>query len=257
MKYIFTALFTLFLSFTAFAQDSPQQKADAVLKRAVEVMGGARYLAVRSQIGKGRYSSMRDGAVISFQSFSDTIVFPDKERTEFRGQGSRIVQVNTGMSGWIYDGDQELIKVQTEKQVADFQRGVRTSLDNLLRGQWRGQAELRYVGKRLGVLGKRNDLIKLTYSDALIVEFEFADDGTPQKALYKRPFGDGGETKEEDRYAQFNEVDGVKAPFIIDHYSDGRHTSRINYDSIEFNRNIPESVFAKPRSAKEAKKQGN
>lgn len=258
MKYILvSALSTLLLSFTGLAQETSHQKADAILRRAVETLGGSRYLAVRSQIGRGRYSVIRDGAVISFQSFTDMIVFPDKERTEFRGQGSRIVQANSGMSGWVYDGDRQQLKVQTDKQVADFQRGLRTSLDNLLRAHWRGTAELTYVGRRPGVLGKRNDVIKLTYADGLAVEFEFADDGTPQKALYKRAFGTDGESKEEDRYAQFNEIDGVKTPFIIDHYSDGRHTSRINYDSVEFNKSIPDSMFAKPASAKEAKKQGS
>ena len=32
------------------------------------------------------------------------------------------------------------------------------------------------------------------------------------------------------------------------------HASRINYDSVEFNKTIPDSIFAKPATAKEAKK---
>ena len=82
---------------------------------------------------------------------------------------------------------------QTEIQVANFKRGIRTSLDNLLRGGWRGDADLTYVGRRPASLGKRNDVVKLKYEDGLAVEFEFADDGTPQKAIYKTTNADGEE----------------------------------------------------------------
>ena len=102
-----------------------------------------------------------------------------------------MVQTNSGNTGWVYDGDQDVIKVQNEKQVADFHAGIRTSLDGLLRGYWKGEAELSYGGRRPATLGKRNDVVKLTYKDGFTVEFEFADDGTPQKSVYKRTSSDG------------------------------------------------------------------
>jgi len=183
------------------------------------------------------------------------IVFPFKERTDFKGGGVRSVQTNTDDTGWVYDGDQELIKVQDEKQIGDFKRGMRTSLDNLLRGSWRHEATLSYIGKRAATLGKRNETVKLTYKDGLVVEFEFAsDDGLPQKAMYKRLNPDNEEVKEEDRYAQFVETAGIKSPYIVDHFTNGAHTSRINYESIEFNKSVSDSIFAKPSNPKELKK---
>jgi len=238
-------------------KDTPEskEKAAAVVARAVQLLGGDRYLQIKTQIGKGKFSVIREGVVASFQSFVDVIVFPDKERTDFKGNGTRTNQVNTGDTGWVYDGDQELIKVQRESQIADFKRGIRTSLDNVLRGGWKGEAELSYVGKRPSTLGKRNDVIKLTYKDGFVVEFEFAvDDGMPQKAISKRTNEEGEEVKDEDRYAQFIDVGAVKAPFIVDRFINGKPSSRINYDSIEYNKTIPDSVFAKPANVKDAKK---
>jgi len=87
-----------------------------------------------------------------------------------------------------------------------------------------------------------------------VIEFEFADDGTPAKAVYKHTNADGTEITEEDRYAQFIDVGGVKTPFIIDRYTNGAQNSRINYDTVEFNKTIPDSVFAKPANPKELKK---
>ncbi len=230
-------------------------QAEAVLQKAIKNLGGDKYLQVKTQIGRGKYSLMREGAVVLFQSFIDVIVFPDKERTEFKGGGIKSVQTNVGDAGWTFDGDAELIKIQNEKQIADFKRGIRVSLDHLLRGSWRNDATLAYVGKRAATLGKRNDVVKLTYKDGLIVEFEFAaDDGVPQKAIYSRFNADSEETKEEDRYAQFVDVGGVKAPFIIDRFTKGVQSSRINYETIEFNKVVPELIFAKPASPKELKK---
>lgn len=230
-------------------------QAEAVLQKAVQNLGGDTYLKVTSQIGRGRYSVMKGGVVVLFQAFTDVIVFPDKERTEFKGGGTRLIQTNTGDIGWVYDGDQEIVKVQTEEQVANFKRGMRVSLDNLLRGQWRGEADLSYVGRRQSTLGKRNEVVKLTYKDGLVVEFEFAaEDGLPMKAIYKRKNAEGEDITEEDRYAQFVAVQGVRSPFIVDRLTNGQPTSRINYETIEYNKSIPDSIFAKPSNAKDLKK---
>lgn len=257
MKAVFlTAIFLIavfsFASIDAAAQERPS--AESIVKRAVDAMGGERYLQVKNQIGRGRYSIIRDGGVASFQSFLDVIVFPDKERTEFKHLGVKTIQTNSGRTGWVFDSDAESLKDQNEAQVENFQRGIRVSLDNLLRGYWRGEAELTYVGRRPATLGKRNDVIKLTYKDGFVIEFEFADDGTPAKAIYKRRALDDSEVTEEDRYAQFIDVGGVKSPFIIDRFTNGKQNSRINYESIEFNKAIPDSIFSKPSNLKELKK---
>jgi hypothetical protein len=236
------------------APAASDDKALAIIAKAVAQLGGERYLKVTSQVGKGKFSSLRQGGVVGYQSFLDAIVFPDKERTEFKGGGSQTIQVNTGDAGWIFDGDQQLIKVQTPVQIENFKRGIRTSLDNLLRGYWKGQATVSYAGRRQGGLGKRNDAIKLTYTDGFAIEFEFADDGTPVKAAYTHKAASDEDVKDEDRYAQFVDVDGVKVPFIIDRFMDGEPLSRINYESIDLNKRIPDSAFTKPASVKDAKK---
>ena len=108
--------------------------------------------------------------------------------------------------------------------------------------------------QRPATLGKRNDVIKLTYKDGFEIEFEFADDGTPAKAIYKRRAVDGTDVTEEDRYAQFIDVDSIKTPFVIDRYTNGAQNSRINYESVEFNKPIPDTVFSKPSDIKSLKK---
>lgn len=242
-------------AFSQNATSRTDEKADSIVAKAVQQLGGDKYLRATSQYGRGQFSVIKDGAVVSFQTFADVIVYPDKERTEFKGGGTKSVQVNVGSGGWVLDGDMDKIRDQTDVQIRNFKNSLHVSLDNLLRGQWRKEATLTYVGKRPSTLGKRNDVVKLTYNDGgTSVEFEFSDDGLPAKAIYKHIGADSEEETDEDRYAQFVDVDGIKAAFIIDRFANGKQSSRINYETIEFNRSVPDSIFAKPSSPKDLKK---
>src|SRR5688500_10795808 len=88
--YSFLSILLLLAATAANAQPTPgsSAEAEAIVKRTIAVLGGDEYLKVTSQIGKGKFSVVREGAVVSFQSFTDIIVFPDKERTDFKGSES-------------------------------------------------------------------------------------------------------------------------------------------------------------------------
>ena len=258
MKKIPASFFiVLFLCNFAYNQiQSTDEKAEAIIKRAVEKLGGQKYLQAKSIVSSGNYSLLLEGQPQQFSGFTDVIVFPDKERTEFKQGGVKNVQTNTGAGGWLFDGSARIVKEQSKTEVEDFRRGVRTSLDNLLRGNWRKVegVELSYAGRRQAGIGKRSDVVKLAYPDDFAVEFEFSDDGFPAKAVYKRTNSSGEELKEEDRFAQFVEVQGIYVPFVLDHFINGKHASRINYVNIEFDKKIPDSFFAKPDDVKKLKK---
>ena len=241
------------------AQTNPpektDEKAEQIVQRGIEAMGGAAYLNVRTQTGQGLFTQYKEGQSGIPSKFLDYIVFPDKERTEFRASTGKIIQTNTGATGWIYDGAARTLKDVTKAQSEDFNHAMRSSFDNLLRGYWRKDgATLSYAGRREAGLAKRNDAVRLTYPDGYTVEFELGQkDSLPMKILYKRKDADGAEVAEEDRLAQHVKIEGVVAPFVIDHYSAGAQTSRINYQSLEFNTPIAESLFARPASIKGVK----
>jgi outer membrane lipoprotein-sorting protein len=237
------------------AKPDDVEKAEDVIKRAIAAMGGNSYLNVHSVSGRGQFTQFREGMSGLPSAFVDYIIFPDRERTEFKNPEGRIVQTNTGETGWIFDGASKSIKDMSKAQVEDFKMSLRTSVDNLLRGPWRKEgAKLSYAGRREAGLAKRNEVVRLTYSDDYMVEFEFgAKDSLPMKVLYKRMAADGTETAEEDRLAQHLNIQGVIFPFVVDHYSAGVQTSRINYQSVEFNQAVPDSLFAKPANVKAVK----
>ncbi|HYH84052.1 MAG TPA: hypothetical protein VEX60_01130 [Pyrinomonadaceae bacterium] len=232
------------------------EKAVAVIERAVESLGGRAYLNVKTIVSRGYFTQMREGGVQGIPiNFHDYMVFPDRERTEFSGAGVKSIQVNVGESGWVADLKSKKLLDVTEQQAQDFRLTLRTSLDNVLRGWWRAEgASLTYAGRREAGLARRNEVVRLTYPDGFAVEFEFdAKEGTPAKVKYKKLNAEGEMVEEEDRYAQFITVGAVRAPFIIDHYRAGVQSSRVNYDEVEFNQTVPDSLFTKPADVKKVK----
>jgi|ERR1043166_779669 hypothetical protein len=237
------------------------EKAQQVIQRALKTVGGDRYLQVKTVTGRGLFTNFVDGISQIPAKFVDYIVYPDKERTEFSGGGARTVQTNFKGGGWIYDGAALTLKDQTPEQLDEFKLGVRVGLENLLRGAWREQgAKLTYAGRReAAVIGHRNEAVRLTYPDGFWVEYEFAaDDGTPAKILYERKHKnrDTEEVEmlpEEDRLHKLITIDGLTVPLIIDHYTNKVQTSRIAYDTVEYNKPIPDSLFTKPASIKAVK----
>lgn len=238
-------------------QPGDEQKPEQIIQRAIEVYGGPAYLNVRTSIGRGLYTTFRDGVSQVPTKFLDYIVYPNKERVEFTDSGTHIIQVNVADTGWIYNSATRNIKEQTPDQIEDFQLGVKTSIDYLLRGLWRkAGGKLTYVGRREAGLGKRNETIRLEYPDGFWIEYEFgARDGLPAKVIYvrKRKNPDSGEVEEfneEDRLFKPIAIDGVTAPWVIDHFVNTKQYSRIGYESVEYNKPIPDSLFPKPAAIK-------
>jgi hypothetical protein len=237
------------------AANANDEKAEQIVARALAAMGGNAYLAVRTTIGRGLITPFAKGVSQDPSSFIDYTVLPDRERTEFRGGGNHVVQANTGSTGWVFDAAARTLKDQPPADIESFQLSLRTSLDNLLRSWWRqAGATLTYVGRREAGLAKRNETVRLTYPDGFVIDYEIgAKDNLPAKTLYKRKTAAGEDVQEEDRYARFLTVEGITLPYIIDHYRGGEQTSRISYDSIEFNRPIADSLFVKPANIKAIK----
>ena len=236
------------------------EKSEAIIRRSIESLGGPSYLNVRTVIGRGFYTAYQEELPQLPTRFLDYISYPDQERTEFIGSGIRIIQANSGATGWIYDGATRRISDMKPAQIQDFKTSMRTSIENLLRGWWRKEGgTLKYVGRREAGLAMRNETVRLTYPDGFWIEFEFgARDGKPAKVIYKRKTqredtDEFEEILEEDRLAKHITIEGVTAPWVIDHFRNGFQTSRINYESVEYNRTLAPSLFEKPINPKELK----
>lgn len=236
------------------------EKSQQIVNKAIEVLGGPSYLNVQTVIGKGYYSAINDGVAQPPSRFIDYIAYPDRERTEFTSMGIKTIQTNTGNTGWMFDGAIKKISDQNETQIESFKLSLRTGMESLLRGWWKNEgATVKYIGRREAGLAKRNETIRVTYPNGFWVEYEFgARDYFPAKIIYKRSrknpdSGDEVETTEEDQLFKFIANNGVQAPYVIDHFINGKQSTRINYESIDYNQKIADTLWTKPDNVKAIK----
>ncbi len=74
------------------------------------------------------------------------------------------------------------------------------------------------------------------------------------KTTKKKPDSDETEEiTEEDRLAKPITIAGITAPWVIDHFINGKQTSRVGYETIEYNSPFADSLFAKPANIKSLK----
>ena len=258
----------LTVSLTALAAlQAPAQKADPkdpqnaergaqLIRAAIEARGGARYLAFKSLTGTGQYTVFDKGTSTIPVPFTDCIIYPDKERTDF-GKGKkkdRRIQVNTGSTGWVYDGEAQTLKEQNEAQAREFLEGLESDIDHLLRGGWQAEGvETRFFGREETRPGERADVVTIKLKSGRLVYL--ALDGhthLPISLSYEQAH-DKGVSKNEVRFFQYVVYDGVKFPNIVDYYRDGVQVNRVNYESIKLDAPIADGLFVKPASAKEIK----
>lgn len=229
-------------------------EAEKIIEKAVSALGGSAYLNAANLVGEGKLSVLNQGRIGSYMSFVDVIVFPDRERTDFDERGSKTVQVNIGDTGWIYEEHLEKFGPQTEKQIEGFKRAIRSGVDHLLRGHWKGKAELSYVGRRPSTLGKRNDVVRLDFDDGFWVEYEFDDGGIPMKTVFSSMSDEGLEITDELRFGRYLKTGGISYPSVVDRYTNGVHVYRATYESMEYNKRLPDDIFTKPDDPKKLRK---
>ena len=235
-------------------EENDSSKALALVREAVVARGGEAYLTIRSVVSRGQYSPFEKGAPGDPVSFVDYVVYPGRERTEFGKGDTKLVQANSDMTGWVYDARQKMIRDQKEDQIKQFQQSARYDLDGLLR------AAAQQPGVKLVYLGRR-EAWRNTFSEA--VRIDFSDGGTanihfdphsklPLMIEYKI-IGEEGTVNNEVRYYRWIDFSGIKIPTIQDTYREGKQANRVSFDTVSFNTDLPDKLFAKPSNIKEVK----
>jgi hypothetical protein len=261
-KLVFIGCATLLLATTARAQrvdpNDPKnvQRGAELIKQAVQARGGERFMGFASIMANGMYTPFQKGLSQNPRQFIDWIVYPDKERTEF-GKGkkkNRTIQVNVGKTGWLYDGDAETLKDQTDKQIEEHLEGLEFDIDRLLRAAAKGDGvEVGFAGREETRPGERADSVAIRLkSDRTAYLLLDSQTHLPISLSYEKT-EDGGLVKQETRYNQYVDYDGVKFPNIVDYFRDNVQTARVNYQLIKLNTQVGDDLFAKPANAKAIK----
>jgi hypothetical protein len=239
------------------AQESDENdpvKAAALVRDAVAARGGDAYLKISSLESRGQYTPFEKAVSGDPVPFVDYVVYPRRERTEFGKGDTKFIQSNSETANWVYDANQKMIRDQKEEQVKQFQQVARYDLDNLLR------AASQQAGVRIVYLGRR-EAWRNTFSEAVRVDFE--DGGTatlhfdprsklPLMVEYKT-IVEAETVTNEVRYFRWVDFGGIKFPTIQDSYRNAKQSARVSFDTVAFNVNLSDKLFAKPSNIKDVK----
>ncbi len=230
------------------------EKGKKLLQQTVEARGGVSFLGFKTIEAQGQWTPYDQGASTIPIPFHDFLIIPDKERTEF-GKGKkkdRKINVNVGNTGWVYDGEAETLKDQTDKQIKDFHDSRESDLDMVLRAAMQNKdAEVSFYGRAETRPGERADVISIKLKTTFLLMLD-PYSKLPATLSYEKA-EEQGMAKYEYRFNQFVPYDNVKFPNIVDLYRNGIQISRVNYQSIKLNVDIPEALFVKPANAKAVK----
>lgn len=227
-----------------------------MIKQVIEARGGERYLNFKTLHAVGQFTPFDQGVSTVPAPFAYWQVPFDKERIDF-GKGKkkdRQIQVNLGKTGWVYDGEAQTLKDQTDKQIQDHQENGEYDIDHLLRVGWQAPGtKIRFFGREELRPGERADVVAIELKPDQTV-YLWLDRNThlPISLIYEKN-GDAGLTKNEYRFFQWVTYDGVKFPNIVDFYRDGIQQNRVNYSSVKLDLPISDELFAKPASVKAIK----
>ena len=243
------------LAVTAAAQDeNDPEKAAALIRDAIKARGGDTYTKIRTLVSRGQFSPFEKGASQAPMPVVDYLVYPDRERTEFGKGDTKSVQTNSGAKGWVYDAGQKIIRDQTEDQIQVGQQSLRYDLDNLLRrAAQEAGAKLVYVGRREVWRNTFSEAVRIDFTDGASVTLHFDPRAKLPLMTEYKIITEGKTSNEQSRYFRWVEFGGVQFPTIIDVYREAIQSARYSVDSVEFNVEVPEKLFAKPVNIKEVK----
>ena len=237
------------------AQDeNDPEKAAALIRDAIKARGGETYTKIRTTVSRGNYSPFDKGASEAPMPVIDYIIYPDRERTEFGKGDSKYVQTNSGATGWVYEAKQKMIRDQTEDQIKVGQQSLRYDIDNLLRSaSQEAGAKLVYVGRREVWRNTFSEAVRIDFSDGASVTLHFDPRAKLPLMTEYKTITEGKTSNEQARYFRWVDFGGVQFPTIVDIYHEGTQTARFSVDSVVFNADVPDKLFAKPSNIKEVK----
>lgn len=224
-----------------------EPKAQALLDRALQALGGPAFLNFQTLTTHGRLFSISDAGE-GFVYFDSQVQFPDKRRLAYglSTKSKPIIIINDGDLGWEIDR-MGMVHLDSA-DIRQWGFANRYGMENLLRlrihepGTLVQAAGVDFVNNLpvdiLDIVDARQTQIKLclAHQTALPVEVTYRKWNTEVK-----DWDDYA-----DDYADFRTFQGIGTPMHITHSRNGRRYSEIYRNSAVYNETYPERIFHDP-----------
>lgn len=236
------------------AQDQPNPaqrptvinpKAQAMLDKAIQALGGAAFLSFRRLTTSGRAFSISDEKTAGLSTFESSFEYPDKRHLSY-GKKPPVILINNGDKGW--EVDRYGVMIQKREDLRNWQLANRYSLENLLRVRIHEPGMLVQEGGADFV--DQAPVRILTMVDAQQTEIKLylhSSTFLPVRINYHvlNPV-----TKEwddhSDVYGDYQKIQGIQTPMHITRFLNDERVAEIYRNSAKYDENYPAAYFDAP-----------
>ena len=217
-------------------------KAQQVLDRVIQVLGGPAFLKAKRLTTRGRIYSIRNEATSAFAPFESYVEYPDKRRFSY-GKNPPVILINNGDLAW--ELDRMGMTTQLPEQVQRWKVSTYYSLENLLRLRIHEPGTLIQPGgvdfvdnvatQSLDMVDAQQTQLKLDLNRQTLL---------PVSVTYRvrdPKIGDWNEFA--DVYSDYKNVEGIITPMHIARFMDEERVSEIFRSFAHYDDAYPSTYF--------------
>jgi hypothetical protein len=225
-----------------------EPKAQQILDRTIQALGGAAFLNAKTITTHGRLGSGGGGIVY----FDSQVQFPDKRRLTYglAKKGKPIVVINNGDLGWEIDrmGTVSLDSVD----IRSWRFNNRYSLENLLRLRIHEPGTLVQTAGVDFVDNLNVDILDVVDAKQTHVKLYLSTQtGLPARISYRKWDAEINDWDEySDIFGNYGTYQGITVARQISHLVNDRRVSEVYRESAVFNETYPPGIFDDPTAPK-------
>lgn len=208
-----------------------------VLDNYFKTIGQEKLHSVQTMITKGKL--LQGGVEIPILAYNKR---PNKLRFEGTFQGMKLIQAYNGKEGWTlnpFEGD-TLPKPATKEQLDSFKENA--DMDGMMYDYEKKGYEAKLLPEET-VDGQKTYPVQITKPNGnTYINYIDADNYVLIKTKAKVKV-QGVERETETYYSNYKPVEGIIFPFAIDTKMNGQTVTQIVLDSLEFNKELNDSLF--------------
>ena len=217
-------------------------KAQQVLDRVIQALGGPAFLKAKRLTTRGRIYSIRDEATSAFAPFESYVEYPDKRRFSY-GKNPPVILINNGDLAW--ELDRMGMTTQLPEQIQRWKISTYYSLENLLRLRIHEPGILIQHGgvdfvdnvatQSLDVVDAQGTQLKLDLNRQTLL---------PVSVTYRVRDPKTGDWNEfADVYSDYKNIEGIMTPMHIARFTDEERVSEVFRSFARYDDAYPPTYF--------------
>lgn len=217
-------------------------KAEQILNRTIQALGGPAFLNFKTQTTKGRTFAIHDETTSGLAPFQSYIQYPDKRRFSY-GKTLPVILINNGDKGW--EIDRYGLISQPLEQVQRWIVSNRFCLENLLRLRINDPGVLVQVGGVDFVDNAATQGIEITEPGGTVTRLDLnRQTFLPTRITYRvRNPKTGDYDDYSDAYADYKMIEGIQTPMHISRYLNDERSGEIFRNTATYNEEYPPNYF--------------